>query len=210
MLTITYAPGDAEVAARLQQDLQGAFAEGEARNIMILLVSPASNQDKGVQKALGRALDEGLRVLPVLLRQAPLPDLINHLQPVDFTTGYDLDAVTARIVWLSGTNAGLVLKVRTPGVIAANRRAMYVMLALVVVMFVVALYLIAVVGIQAPSDEFAADHQTETAQVQDIIERYLPRSTQDALDFESTLTAVPSRLSPLLRDSATATAAPRP
>lgn len=209
MLTITYAPGDAAMASRLQQDLQNAFEKGDASQVMIVLISPEANKDKSVQTAIHRALDEGKHVLPLLVKKAPLPDVINHLSAIDLSSDYKPDTITARLLQLSGPGAGLVLKVRTPAVRASNRRAGYLMFTLVAIMFVIGLYMILVVGVEFPEDEYAADHQTETAEVQGIIERYLPRSTQEALDFSGTLTAVPSRTSPLLSDSATATAVAR-
>lgn len=206
MLTIIHATSDAALAKRLQADLQEV--EGiDASHVTIVILSPDALADRSVEQAMTRALDAGQHLIPVLARPAALPKLIDHLTPLDFSSGYDRDALIFHVTALSRPDAALPLKVRTPAVRAANRRTGYVMALIAFIMFLVGLYMVGVLGVQAPAEEFATVSGTETAEIRAIMERYLPRGTQDALGFPSTLIAVtPARLQPLLSEAATATA----
>jgi hypothetical protein len=204
MFNIIYAPGETELASRLQTDLEIALDGETIRNTTIVLLSPGANQDKTVQNALMATLDSGQHIVPVMAKAAVVPELIDHLEAIDFTQRYDLNSLIERIRQLSGPDGGLPIRVRTPAIKAANRRFGYVMAALALAMFVAGLYLVGVMGVQAPAEEYQALYLTETVTIQAQVDRFLPRSTADALHFDSTLEAVPTALQPLLSDAATA------
>jgi len=61
-----------------------------------------------------------------------------------------------------------------------------------------------------PTQEYATIDVEVTLTIQAYIDELLPRSTQDAVNFPSTLEAAPTRLEPLLREAATAVATSSP
>jgi hypothetical protein len=214
MITITYHPADAPLAKRLLDDLRAngfTVAEGVQsgrEHTLILLVSPRSNEEADVQRALNRALDNGQRVLPVLVHRAELPTLIGHLEEVDLTGGYNFDTLKRRLDALS--SGGSPMTVRSPRVRASNRRIGYILVALALVLFVFGMWAIVTFKIQAPVAEFArAD--TEVAETRDALiaptmaylATYLPRSTEQAAEFSSTLQGIPTLVQPFVAQTAT-------
>jgi hypothetical protein len=132
-----------------------------------------------------------------------LPKLIEHLEIVDFTQGYNREALVARFSEPAST---LHMKVHTPATQVSNRRAAYVIAAIVLVMFLSGVYLVGVLGVQAPAEEYDLV-ETEIIQTRDYyIDSVLPRSTEDALNFQATVDASRPTLRPVLIATATAVA----
>jgi hypothetical protein len=206
MVNIIYAPADSELAGRLQNDLPSALTDEAADGVTVVLLSPAYAEDAHVQQATAEALDAGQHIVSVLAQATSLPKLLDHLETIDFSEGYPLEVLVNRVRYLSGAGAGTPMRVRTPSVRAANRRFGIIVAIVVILMFLVGLYMVGVVGVQAPVKEYEALRLTETVTVQAAVDRFLPQSTADAANFPSTLEAVPTRLQPLLRDAATSAA----
>jgi hypothetical protein len=104
----------------------------------------------------------------------------------------------------------LHMKVRTPGVKASNRRTGYIVAAAAIVMFLLGLYGVGVLGIQRPEDEYEAV-ETEVILTRDsYINNALPRSTEDAANFQATVRAAAPTLRPILAATATSIAAGTP
>jgi hypothetical protein len=202
MATITYHPSDSALVERIQADL-AAQPPAERDQTAVFVLSPQATADPDVQRALVEAVSRRRRVIPVLAQPVPLPALIEHLEPLDFSQQYEFERLAAR---LSAAPDVMQMKVRTPDVIAANRRMALIVLVFVLIMFVAALYGVGVLGIQAPAREYAAV-ETEIIQTRDAyIEAALPRSTEDALGFQATVDAAAPTLRPLLAATATAVA----
>lgn len=205
MLNITYAPADAALAARLQNELSTALGDDFRTPMLVAVLSPGALKDRRVEDAIVQALDAGQHVVPVLTAPTPLPKLIDHLDAVDFSKGYDLDTLVAHI---RAAAAGRVMRVLTPTVRASNRTAAYVILVLVVGMFVVAVLMVGGGVIEFPKEEYdQIDTQiagTENA----YIAVNLPHSTEDALNFPATVQAAPTGQRPSLMATATALAKP--
>lgn len=199
-MTIIYHAADAALANRLQKDLS---KELNGDNNLIVILSPQASTDSAIQNALFQANDQNKRIVPVLARETALPSLIEHLEPVDFTKDYNLDTLIER---LTAPADALHLKVRTPAVNTSNRRAAYVIAAVVFVMFLGGLYLVGVMGIQAPAEEFN-NVETEIIQTRDYyVDSVLPRTTEEALNFQATVDAARPTLRPILIATATAVA----
>ncbi len=201
MLKIIYNVADEALARRIEADLQ---QEGEAGagNSVVVVVSAQANADPAVTRDIGAVLDANRRVVPVLVQDVPLPKLIEHLPAVDFRAGYNLEALRER---LQASDA-LHLRQLTPKVIASNRRAGMVVTLVALVMFVVGLYLVGVLGVQAPTEEY---DQVETEIILTrnyFVEQALPRSTEDAANFQATVDAARPTLRPVLVATATAVA----
>lgn len=199
-MTIVYHAADSAVANRIQNDLPHNL---NSENHLIVVLSPQAVEDSGIQNAIAKALDENKRIVPVLAHSTPLPNLIEHLKAVDFTKGYHLEALTAR---LSEPENAFHMKVHTPAVKNSNRRAGYAIAVIAVLMFLGGIYLVGVLGIQAPTEEYN-NVETEIIETRNYyIDSVLPRSTEDALNFQATVDAARPTLRPFLIATATAAA----
>lgn len=201
MINIIYAAQDGELASQIERDLQTAGLDEAASDVSVVILSPASADDQGIQAAILSALDKGQRIIPVLAAPTPLPELIEHLEPVDFSAGYDFEALCARL-----SDSGVPMRVRTPAVRRANRLVGYVLVALAVLWFLIAVIFIAGGVIGRPDEEFDAVETQVILTRNYYVDVNLPRSTQEAAEFASTVQAVSTALRPILSATATAVA----
>lgn len=200
MATIVFNPGDAAIAERIRADLTVIISD---ENLSIFVWSPQAAADPDIQAAVADAIDQHRHIVPVLVQAAPLPRLIEHLEPVDFSEGYDFDRLIAR---LAASPNELQMKVLSPGTVANNRRIGLIVAFFAMGMFLAGLYGVGVMGLQAPAEEYAAV-ETEIIQTRNAyIDAALPRSTEDALNFQATVDAAAPTLRPLLVATATAIA----
>lgn len=213
MLAITYSADDSNLAKRLSTDLK---ANGQlvsesplsgTEHILIVLNSPSSNMDVEVQNRIAGALDNGQHIVLILAQAAKIPKLIDHLKPLDFTTGYPINTLVEQITHLSSSNAGVPLKVLTPAARMKNRNVGYWLFALALVWFILGVVLVGVFGIQAPREEYNTINTEVAATIMVIIDENLPRSTVEAENFQATVQAAPTAQRPLLVATATALAA---
>jgi hypothetical protein len=209
MLHITYAPEDMALANRLKADLDkaGYPVNGDlpigTGHVLIAVLSPHSWENPAVQQTIFRALDNSQHIIPVLSGMGQLPKMIDHLTPVDFTSGYPFDTLKAEVVRLSAPDAAHPMRALTPNVRRANRRIGYWLVALTIVWFIVALILVGVYKIQAPTEEYNSIATFAQATINVYVNRNLPRTTEDAVNFSMTLQAAPTAQRPLLMASAT-------
>lgn len=214
-LVLTYSPQDANLAGRLEKDLQAAnftvqpVLSGERRDILIALISPAGSVDQSVQNTIIQALDNGQHIIPLLIGPAMLPKLINHLKSLDFGQGYPLNALLDRIAAVSSPDAGLPLKVLTPSARRKNSSTAYWLAILAVIWFVIGIVAVGVFGIQMPADEYNNVDTEVAATINVYVDQNLPRSTEDAINFPATIQAAPTAQRPFLIATATAMAAPK-
>lgn len=210
MLTLAYIQKDAALAARLQKDLEAAGQTVTAdlqpglANILIVLVSPTSVTDTAVKASIVQALDNTQHIIPVLTAPTVLPKMIDHLQPLDFSTGYPFSTLTEQIAILSAPGARLPLKVRTPSVNARNRGTAVWLVIFAVISFIVGIVLVGFYGIQAPREEYNGVDTEVAATVQMYLRTNIPRSTEDAINFPATVQAAPTSQRPFLVETATA------
>ena len=199
MAKIIYAAQDGELAARIEQDVQ--VLDEDTSKVSVVILSPRAVDDSTIQIAIANVLDRGQRVIPVMAAPTPLPQLIEHIAPVDFSEGYHFEALRARLI-----DAGTPIKVRTPNVRTANRRIVYVLVALAVLWFLIALIFVGGGVIRRPDDEYNAV-ETEIILTRNYyVDSNLPHTTQEAAEFPSTIQAVPTALRPILSATATAVA----
>lgn len=197
-MTIIYAPSDAALAERIENDFRG-----QLESVVVLLVSPEANNHPQVQSALNAALDANRRVIPVLVRPAALPRPVEHLAALDFTAGYAADQLRAG---LERAASDFHMKVLTPAVRSSNRRTGLIFGLMALVMFLMGLYLVGVVGIRFPEREYGLV-ETEIILTRDyFIDQALPRTTEEAANFQATVDAARPTLRPLLVATATAVA----
>lgn len=218
----TRADADALITALSQSGLSVEMltdAAAQTRDdVLIALITPAiqKTREGAVQSAIYAALDNGQRIVPILLNGAQIPKLIDHLSFVDFTNGANYDAVRALITELTAPGAKLPLKVLTPSTRKQNRTFGWIVAAAVLVMFAVGLYGVGVLGIQAPAEEYEAiDEAVEATIAAEIapplatMRAYLPTNPEEAWVYPATLFAAPTRYRPFIAGTATALATER-
>jgi hypothetical protein len=200
MTTIVFNPTDSVLAERIRADLTGISSD---ENTSIFVLSPQAVSDPDVQTAVAEAIDQHRHIIPVLAKAAPLPQLIEHMEPVDFSQNYDFDRLMARLAASSGE---LQMKVHTPKTVKGNRYTGLIVAFFAIVMFLAGLYGVGVMGLQAPTDEYNAV-ETEIIETRNAyIDAALPRSTEDALNFQATVDGAAPTLRPLLVATVTALA----
>ena len=200
MAMLIYQPADSTLAERIQGDLA---ALDSPPHITLLLLSPPALTDPEMQRKMNAAISAGEHIIPVLAQITPLPKLIEHLEPLDFSEGYDADLLATR---LAEEAASVQMKVRTPQVIAANRRIGIIFAGVAIVVFLIGLYAVGVLGIQAPAAEYAAIDTEVFMTVEGIVNAALPHSTEEAAHFEATYARAAPSLQPILAATASAIA----
>ena len=197
MIRITYSVQDQALAEQIRDDLTGAFESSPP--LLIVLVSAASNQDPVVAAEITKARQSGAQLLPILTENVALPEQLAYEKALNFAGGYQLDSLLRRLSQLTMTGA----QVRQ-----ANRRALLAIGAIALVMFG-----LAIIGMLSGLVAFPVAEYNEEATFQaqwidglirETLESVQPRSTDDALNFASTLEAAPTRLYYYVRGTATA------
>lgn len=213
MLYITHAPGEAALAARLKAELTAggytvnAALTNQPRHLLIALLSPEAVANTAVQNDIFAALDNGQHIIPVLAKDVDVPKLIDHLPAVDFRKTEDFATLKAQIDKLSAPDAGSPVRVQTPKLRSRNRRVGFWVLLVAVVWFIIGVVLVGVYGIQLPREEYELVDTQAAIEINEIVGRNLPRSTEDAANFPATLRAAPTAQRPLLIATTTAMAA---
>ncbi len=183
MLNITYAPNDAETAEQMQADLAEANLN-LVNHILLVLMTPDALADDGVQNAIRLARKEGHRIALVLLRPTDLPPSLQDLPTLNLSSGYNTRRLTRFVL-----RADLEAQVRR-----ANTRVLFYLVAAVVLVFVASIWALTTGVVAPPDDEFATENAIIDNQIQTItfptLDAFQPRTTQDALDFPATASAL--------------------
>ena len=197
MIRITYSSKQKPLAEKIRDDLTNAFPA--AQPLLIVLVSAESNSDPAVQDEVQRARKKGVQLLPILTENVSLPPELENEKPLSFVAGYNRESLLRRLSQLTMTRT----EIRQ-----ANRRALTVIGAIALLMFV-----LAIIGMLSGLVAFPVAEYNEEATFQaqwidglirETLEYVQPKSTQDALNFQSTLEAAPTRLYYYVRGTATA------
>lgn len=198
MLNITYATADQKTAEQIQEDLSQARLRLE-NEMLIVLLTPDSVKDATVQSAIKQAQDSGTIIAPVMLEKTALPDGLKKERTLDFSKKYDKNKLFAFVRGID------VTKER----ISKNRRLLFVVGGASLLMFVISIVTISAGIVVFPADEYATENAIRDAQIATLvapdIELLRPRTTADALNFQSTLDAVENEdLLPFIIGTATA------
>ncbi len=210
MLSLVYSEHNSTLAARIKSDLVQAGCEVSDTvqhgpdHLALVILSPAALIESSFITRMESALDEHQQIIPIKAEPVNLPRIINNLEPLDFSVGYDFDVLQAQIQALLLPDAPRPLTTLTQARRQANRRAALPLLVMVTIMFVVA-----VIGVMAgitvpPADEFAGIETQIYLTRNYYIDGALPLNTEQAAEFESTIPHVPTRA--LVQLLATATA----
>ena len=197
MIRITYSSTQKPLAEQIRDDLTDAFPA--AQPLLIVLVSADSNSDPAVQAEVQRARQKGVQLLPILTENVSLPQELENEKPLSFVAGYNRESLLRRLSQLTMTRT----EIRQ-----ANRRALTVIGAIALLMFVLAIIGMLSGLVAFPVAEYNEEATFQAQWIDGLIRQTLeyvqPKSTQDALNFPSTLEAAPTRLYYYVRGTATA------
>lgn len=197
MINITYAADQKALAEQIRDDL----AEYQsAHQVLLVLVSTQSNNDPSVQAEIKRAVDRQIvSIIPILAENVALPESLDRYKPLNFSGGYKRTVLMTRLSQTTMTDKDVK---------KANRLAFIFIAGIAIVMFIVG-----IIGIMGGIVAFPVDEYNEEATYQaewvngliiETLEAAQPRTTQDAVNFESTLEFVPTRVYLYIRETATA------
>lgn len=198
MINITYSAQDVELANQIKDDLAKTRYE-PVHPVLIVLVSGDSNHDPTVQEEVKRAIQKGITIVPILTEHVAIPPELDAYKPLKFIGGYKRNPLLTRLSTVSMSRKDVQ---------QANRRALIVIGGIALVMF-----FLAVIGIYSgmvafPVEEYNQEATFQQQMVDGLIGKTLeyikPKSTDDALNFASTLEAAPTRLYYYARGTATA------
>jgi hypothetical protein len=182
MIAIAYAAPDKALAERLASDLTAAgypLGEITGQGVLIAVISPEGILDKDLNNTIQSALRKGTRL--VLVESAPteLPPTLVGRSVISMANGHSFERVQAV---LEGTSAkkGLSLKAR-------NRRIGIIFGVALLALFGVYTWMIAVFDIEAPVEDFQRAYTHSAATVGMFAQPFVPRTTEEALNFETTL-----------------------
>jgi len=212
MITITYSADQKILADQIRSNLsQSGFKL--AHPVLLVLVSAESNSDPSVLDEIKRALQKRYTVIPILAESVTLPEILDAYQPLNFTSGYKQAVLMTRLSQPTMSNADVKQANRralmsNADVKQANRRALIVIGGIAFFMFLVGIISIMDGIVAFPVDEYneEATFQAEwnDGLIVETLEYVQPRTTQDALNFQSTLEVAPTRLYLYIRETATA------
>jgi hypothetical protein len=220
VITLKYNAADKTTAERLERDLRAAGMETTTEllqgkeHVFIPVLSPQAENDAQINAAISHALDNGQFMIPVVAQKTRLPKLIEHYAVADLSKE-DTSSIIARIEAFTGGKDQILMKVHTPRTQAMNRRMGLVLAFLTLFMCSVGLLMVAGGVVQFPQEEYnavdTAAAETISAEIGQFIDPNLPRTTQEAAQFASTIQAAPTRYRPFMIATATAIAAtPQP
>lgn len=183
-------------------------------DLVIAVLSTRSMEDSGVRDVVTQALDRGLRIVLVITEPFRLPRMIDHLPVVDFGSGATSETLNAVIDEQLAAGRHVPLKVITPSVQRANRRTGLVIGLMAVIVFLLGLYGIGVLGIQAPIREFNTIETLVALTIDPLVAprlatyaQYLPADANAAIGYEATARAVPTQYRNFVERTATQYAA---
>ncbi|MDX1993419.1 MAG: LytR C-terminal domain-containing protein [bacterium] len=212
VVTVLNNPAEAALSARIRSDLTGAgfqvtdTVQPGKDTITLYILSAAAAEDAPLQEQVVHALENNQHLLPVLAANVPLPRLINHLQPLDFSQRYDAKALVERLNKLSAPDAPPPLVVLTPRKRDANRRVGIALGVLIAVVLVVSVWGMLAGLIGFPEEEYRENAEQEQRAINFYIDNALPRDSQQAQNFPVTIEAMPTMAQQPLIATATAIA----
>lgn len=198
MINITYSADQKTLAERIRNDIASAGFQPD-KPILLVLVSAESNSDPMVQDEIKRAIQKEISIVPILTENVTLPESLDVYKPLNFSGRYKWQSLMTR---LSQTT------MNSDDVKQANRRALFVVGGIAFMMFIVGIITIANGTVAFPVDEYNEEATFQAEWVHGLIvetlEAVQPHTTQDAINFDVTLDAAPTRLYLYIRETATA------
>ena len=197
MIQIAYSADQQALAGQIRDDLANQAVP--TAPVLLVLVSAQSNSDPLVQEEIRRARQKQVSIIPILTENAALPELLAGCQALNFTAGYQRQRLWRHLSRGMMTERDLR---------QANRRALALIGGIALLMFGLAIFGLMRGLVAFPVAEYNEEATFQAQWINGLIGETLvfvqPRSTADALHFEATLQAAPTRLLLYIRETATA------
>ena len=197
MIRIAYSAEQQGLAEQIRDDLASGIPP--AQPVLLVLVSSQSNRDPAVQAEIRQAQQKGLRIIPILAENIALPEPLDGCKALNFAAGYNRQRLWRHLSRAAMTKAD---------VRQANRRALMAIGGMALLMFGLAIVGLMSGRIAFPVDEYNQEATFQAQWINGMIGETLafvqPHSTRDAIHFETTLQAAPTRLLLYIRETATA------
>jgi hypothetical protein len=206
-ITLLFVPSDEKLAAQIRADLdtQGynVHSDIQPNGLTIAVLSSQAIADSDIRQSILKAIESHQHIVPVLANPVQVPRLIENLPVLDFSTGYDGDALNARLHQLTAPDAPAPLMVLTPNRQKSNRKLAVSIFAVIFLMFVLAILGVISGALVPPADEFAGVETQIFLTRNYFIDESLPRNTEEALSFELTVEQARETVQPFLILTAT-------
>lgn len=198
MINITYSADQKTLAERIRNDITSAGFQPE-KPILLVLVSAESNTDPLIQDEIKRAVQKEVNIIPILAENVTLPESLDVYKPLNFSGRYKWQSLMTRLSQTTMTSDDKK---------QANRRALLVIGGIAFFMFMVGVITIMNGTVAFPVDEYNEEATFQAGWINGLIvetlEAVQPHTTQDAINFDVTLDAAPTRLYLYIRETATA------
>lgn len=196
-VTLVYAEPDYKLAMRIRGDLEAKSIRvvDDLTNdaIMVAVLSPQGIKTPKLIEMLNIASDKYHHIIPVLAEAVKLPRVIDHLQPIDMSQANASQELIKRINFLASPEAPRPLTSLTPSKRKQNLQSSIFYAVIAFGIFLMGIIAVGVFGIQAPEDEYYTV-ETQVYLTQRVyIDQALPRSTEDAINFEATIPHIPTK-----------------
>lgn len=201
ILTIAYTNPDETTARQLADDLAKRgypLGDLDASSVLILVVSPDNiEKDRALQNTIYQAVVHKRHFVVVETASIDLPSVMGKVLPIPYTPisaqtisfqeGYNLPAVIQAIETIADLPVPLTSDARNTILRQRNRRFGLIFGGVILVLFVFYLWAIAVFDIEAPVEEFERAYTHSAATVGMFAQPFVPRTTLEAENFETTL-----------------------
>jgi hypothetical protein len=187
MLNLTYAPSDAEIADKVKADLMASRLKLE-HPMLVVIASPEAIQDENVKQAIKEAKSNQHRVAYLKAKTVDLSVDKSTLPPMDIRNGYKIKQLLA---YLNNADLG---KER----LQRSKLLLLMVGGAALLMFFVGIYGINSRQVGFPVERYETEYAVELDQISTFIaptmEYLQPRTTDDALNYASTVERIPTRV----------------
>jgi len=196
-VTLVYAEADHKLAMRIRGDLEAQsirVSDDMADNSVVVAVlsAQAVNSPK-VMNMLNVASDKYHHILPVLAELVKIPRVIDHLAPLDFSQAYLEKSLVNRVKELSSPDAPRPLTALTPAKRRQNVQSSIIYAVATFGIFLMGIIGVGVYGLQAPAERFYGIETQVYLTQRVFVDRALPRNSEEAVNFDLTVTHIPTK-----------------
>lgn len=196
---IMFTDADAQSAQTIQADIASANLRLD-HDLVIVVLSPEAVQDDALKQDVqtARQLSDAT-IIPIIISKTSVPDYLRGVDTLDLSKKYDKTKLVNFVKRVDLTADSRL----------SNRTLLYLVGGGALVMFLISVVSISAGVVAFPVDEYATENAIRDSQLSTIvapqIEELRPRTTEDALNFATTLEAVRNEdLIPFIEGTATA------
>ena len=176
-ITVVYAPQDKVVAEQIANDIEQAgytFGSITANSTVVGVITADGITHDDLLTTLQQSLEAGARVILLKLAPVSLPDWLSDTIQIEAYAGYRFKQLQAAL--------------GAPRTLASRNRRWGIGLGIgLIILFGIYTWAIVVFDIEAPVEEFQRAYTHSAATVGAFAQPFVPRTTEEAENFETTL-----------------------